>query len=142
MLDAVGATDAQSELWDEIICSARLEEMGIKRSLRTLQRGRKGQALCPPHIKQGGRYFYRACDVRAWAAQFTDSDELELWDQAECAAYLKAKGVKCSARTLRRGRKGEADSPPHITIGRLVYYRPADVRRWASIKLEAARWNW
>ena len=59
----------QIELWNESECSTRLSVLGIQRSCRTLQRGRKGEADCPKHVKIGGRYFYRADHVAAWASR-------------------------------------------------------------------------
>lgn len=73
MLDTASKTESQAQtppqLWNETECSERLSALGILRSVRTLQRGRKGQADCPQHIKIGGRYFYRADHVAAWASR-------------------------------------------------------------------------
>lgn len=62
-------TPQQFELLNEAQCSARLSQFGIRRSVRTLQRARAGLADAPKHTTIGGRHWYRADHIVAWASK-------------------------------------------------------------------------
>ena len=50
--------------------------------------------------------------------------EEPLWDTNDYAAFVKRKRNTCEKDRL------EGNGPPFIKVGRLVRYRPEDVRKW------------
>ena len=49
-----------------------------------------------------------------------------LWDEKECATYRA-----CAVSSVQKERV-RGDGPPFLKLGRLVRYRPEDVRDWLA----------
>ena len=52
-----------------------------------------------------------------------------LWDEKQCAAYRA-----CAVSSLQKER-GRGDGCPYVKQGRLVRYRPEDVRQWIAARV-------
>ena len=52
-----------------------------------------------------------------------------LWDEKQCAAYRG-----CAVSTAQKERM-RGDGPPFVKQGRLVRYRPEDVRDWIAARV-------
>ena len=57
----------------------------------------------------------------------------------EASQKMRTLGLRRKPSTLKKWRSSGRDGPEHITMGRSVYYDPADIEAWVEYSLSRRR---